>query len=358
MPEKTSQEIKVEAKVEQAKVAKIAKKAREQAVEKKEQEQELEVQQNQLRYNSVKREVEKQVEAVVLAKAAVKKTTSEMNKEIEEKSKARELAAKQDKVQEKSVVLRSVVEEAEANVQEALRFVQAVSNGNGDEAYRQSFLYAEHRAHGDGSPGGPARLQGAQLNMPWLVKLNHALSKAKETTDYKNMLAVQGLLDKADTRVSNLERRWKTEEAHRASVTEALKKDGVKREIAKKDAIAREVVPKKQAELEAKENKRKAALAKLKSQTASLKEQANELEEKSYMAADPNFKNQPNELAEQRGEDISPANKARAQQLMQEAQNSKMKAARYAQKENASKQAMKEAGDRLKALEAQGNKPM
>merc|ERR1712188_73768 len=101
-----------------------------------------------------------------------------VRKEAEETAELSSAETAEHKVEEKTVVLKAAIEEAVQNVNDALRFIKMVKSGDGRAAYERSFLSQEHKEHGVGGVGGFAQLSGEQLNIPWLVKLNQALSTA------------------------------------------------------------------------------------------------------------------------------------------------------------------------------------
>merc|ERR1712070_1073025 len=113
---------------------------------------------------------------------------------------------------------------------DALRFVKMVQSGEGEAAYRKSFLAQEHLKAGLGGVGGLAQLRDSQFNIPWLVNLNKALSTAKLKPTYKHVLAVQSLLDVASVKEHAMEGRWKDEQDRRARVREQQEKDSIVQE--------------------------------------------------------------------------------------------------------------------------------
>merc|ERR1712166_1492765 len=110
-------------------------------------------------------------------------------KVAENYKKATELGKVKEKDKEvilKTGVLKSAVVEAMRNVADAMEFCKAVKNGQGDAAFRRSYLSKEQKAQGVGGIGGLANLKGIQFNIPWLVDLNKKLSSAKIDTTYQN----------------------------------------------------------------------------------------------------------------------------------------------------------------------------
>lgn len=288
-PAKSPAEKLMEQRIKNEQALTEATKAREEALEVQTRKEQVERAAQKMRYDQAKgiieakitleeqrhREAEEDVKQAKARHAAATATEAE-NLELEQEEK--------DTIA-KTKVLRSAIQEALHNVNDALGFCRAVKDGDGTITYQKSYLADEHRLQQVGGPGGFAQLSGEQLNVPWLANLNKALGAAKLDTSMQNMMTIQKLLDKAEVNVESLERKWKDEESHRTKVNEALSKDTVKREVREKEAAKREVVTKKMAELKSKESSRKAKLAALKAKTTTLKKQANELEEKALRQA-------------------------------------------------------------------------
>merc|ERR1712195_186293 len=185
----------------------------------------------------------------------------------------------------KTGVLKSAVVEAMRNVADAMEFCKAVKNGQGDAAFRRSYLSKEQKAQGVGGIGGLANLKGIQFNIPWLVDLNKKLSSAKIDTTYQNLIAAQKSLDTASEHESALERKWKTEERHRQNVNEALMKDAVTREAKMKQSHKKELIEKRSKELQNKKENKQKRLVALKTKTDNLMKESKEVETKMIISA-------------------------------------------------------------------------
>merc|ERR1740130_2121752 len=185
----------------------------------------------------------------------------------------------------KTGVSKSAVVEAMRNVADAMEFCKAVKNGQGDAAFRRSYLSKEQKAQGVGGIGGLANLKGIQFNIPWLVDLNKKLSSAKIDTTYQNLIAAQKSLDTASEHESALERKWKTEERHRQNVNEALMKDAVTREAKMKQSHKKELIEKRSKELQNKKENKQKRLVALKTKTDNLMEESKEVETKMIISA-------------------------------------------------------------------------
>merc|ERR1712086_848229 len=192
-----------------------------------------------------KRQFVKEVKVSIRAQSLYVKSEAQTTELGKVKEKDKEVILK-------TGVLKSAVVEAMRNVADAMEFCKAVKNGQGDAAFRRSYLSKEQKAQGVGGIGGLANLKGIQFNMPWLVDLNKKLSSAKIDTTYQNLIAAQKSLDTASEHESALERKWKTEERHRQNVNEALMKDAVTREAKMKQSHKKELIEKRSKELQEK----------------------------------------------------------------------------------------------------------
>lgn len=288
MPDLSPREKRERDEMKAAEMAELVREAREKAVTQEEQIQTVEKEKKREQFRNHMAVMQKKMEHLKQAQAEAQRVLiqkkDEVSKEVAAKTRAEAEANDAKQGEQKVMVMRSVLEEAEQNVMDALKFVQAVKQGRGEQAYAFSYLKKENQ---DAQPpaGGWARLEGEQLNVPWLVKLNEALAQAKKLTDYRNMLKVQTLLDQAGTHVEAVEDRYKRIQRHKAQTKEALHKDAVQREIESKRKAEEELVAKKEGELKSKEANRKSEMAKLNARTKQLQKQADELEEKSYMKA-------------------------------------------------------------------------
>jgi len=233
----------------------------------------------------------------------VERTTKRRNKQVQEEmratAKSRNLfvrtayltkefnvaKAKDAKVKHKTRVLTSAVAEALRYIKDAVGFMQAVKNGQGDTAYRKSFLFREHKEQGLGGMGGLAKLVGAQFNVPWLVSLNKKLSNAMIDTTYENLIIAQKAIDTAAEHESALERKWKLNEAHRAKANEALEKDAHVRERLAKVQRTQELIEERDSELSNKREAKIRRMVALRQKTDNLMREGKEIEEKMLFAA-------------------------------------------------------------------------
>jgi hypothetical protein len=289
MPEKDPSELAADESAKKAETAALVKKAREESMKKQAEEKAVADETKRLEYEAVKRKFEDKLTQVRLdrekAANSIKEQKKTMDKEIKVQEAVKKAQVEEQETEQKQTVMRSALVEAQKNLAEALRFIDAVNSGSGDQAYRSSFLFKEHQRDGFGGPGGLAQLSGVQFSMPYLTKLNEALAAAKTTTDFPHMKKVQTLLDAANEHVDSLERKWKADEAHRASIAENMKKDAVNRVMEKQRKAEAEVAHKKREELNEKELERKAEVKRLNQRTEDLKTQAAKLEEEYYAKA-------------------------------------------------------------------------
>jgi hypothetical protein len=251
-----------------------------------------------------------------VAKAMVERTTKKRNKEISEETMASansrnlyvrtsDLAqevnvakTKDAEITHKTRVLTAAIAEALRYIKDAVGFMQAVKNGQGDAAYRNSFLSSEHKKQGVGGMGGLAKLVGAQFNVPWLVNLNKKLSTAMLDTTYQNLIIAQKALDTAAEHESALERKWKISEDHRAKAHEALEKDAHVRERAMKVQHTQELIKVRDRELALKRAAKIKRMVALKQKTDNLMKEGKEIEEKMLFAAGGEPENAPSPMQE------------------------------------------------------------
>eukprot|EP00657_Telonema_sp_P-1_P006775 TRINITY_DN26197_c0_g1_i1.p1 TRINITY_DN26197_c0_g1~~TRINITY_DN26197_c0_g1_i1.p1 ORF type:complete len:467 (+),score=202.55 TRINITY_DN26197_c0_g1_i1:141-1541(+) len=363
LPEKTPAELRRMKAAREAKLEIQIKKARDEKMREIETAAALEHEKQQLKISTARQGLTNKIEVVKKQKHNLKvnlKRVLQKNLKLVKVKAAEAEALNQEKLTEKrSAMLRISLEEAEKNVNEALKFVHEVNKGHGDDAYRKSFLFAENQKAGLGGPGGFASLQGVQLTIPWMVSLNIALSNAKRKTTYANMLKVQRLLDTANEHVHTLEVKYKSDKEHRASVTEALQKAAVRQERLTKQANKKELVKKKEGELMEKENNRKSQLSKLEARTQSLQKQAKELEEKSYKSLEKKDEPTPAKDGEEGQVEQGPtremllgaAKSQAAESLIHDAHRSHAKAEQYKSKEGKLKQTVQMAESKLQAFE-------
>merc|ERR1719473_1220816 len=185
-PKKSRQEKANEEKIAQQKATETLKVAKQEAVEEARRKEAVVSAEKKVLYDRARARIEATVEQVnrmhQKARDDLDAAKIEMQKRVEMEADNRESRENEKIVVRKTKILRSVLEEAEDNVNDALKFCQAVKNGEGMTPYRKSFLAKEHREQGLGGPGGLARLSEGQLSIPWLTNLNDALSKAKLDT--------------------------------------------------------------------------------------------------------------------------------------------------------------------------------
>merc|ERR1712028_217917 len=225
-----------------------------------------------------KRQFVKEVKVSIRAQSLYVKSEAQTTELGKVKEKDKEVILK-------TGVLKSAVVEAMRNVADAMEFCKAVKNGQGDAAFRRSYLSKEQKAQGVGGIGGLANLKGIQFNIPWLVDLNKKLSSAKIDTTYQNLIAAQKSLDTASEHESALERKWKTEERHRQNVNEALMKDAVTREAKMKQSHKKELIEKRSKELQNKKENKQKRLVALKTKTDNLMKESKEVETKMIISA-------------------------------------------------------------------------
>lgn len=264
------------ARAEQAKAAKVFEEKRKLTAAKKK----VEFDEAKARVAGQLKEQQQAIQKEQKKAAEARTLFEEKNSAVAENSEAQR---EEIKVEQKTTVLRSAIEEAVKNVNDALKFVAMVKNGEGMKAYRQSFLAAEHK-NGGAPPGGFARLTETQLNTPWLTNLNKALAAAKYKTNYENVLQVQKLLDVATQKEQTLERGWKKDEEHRASVNEAMQKNAKQREVDAKYEARTKASEKARQEVTIKREAKEKRLRDLKEQTAALMRQASEIKMEALQA--------------------------------------------------------------------------